>query len=148
MSKRISYKGQIAEGLEQKIKLSTLNGKTGYKIVKFQIMDEAPGVGNEEWVAKVRKTSGSIAPTVDFTDGQVLAVAYSSTAAATGTTSSPQYIIFDNEPFNQDIFVQVADADGGTGKCNFYLELETMALSDTQTTQLTLKNLRAIASRQ
>tara|TARA_Y100000356_G_C11223490_1_gene270551 strand:+ start:372 stop:815 length:444 start_codon:yes stop_codon:yes gene_type:complete len=147
MSKKLSYKGIIAAGLEQKIKLATKEGKTGYQIVKFQIMDEAPGTGNEEWVAKVVKKSGSIASTVDFSDGDMLAVAYSTTAAATGTPSSPQYIIFDNEIFNQDVYVQIADADGGTGSCNFYLELKTVKLSDVESTQLTLKNLRTIASR-
>ena len=35
----------------------------------------------------------------------------------------------------------------GTHETNYYIELETVALSDSQSTQLTLKNLRTIASR-
>ena len=48
MSKTISYRGQLDDGLEDKINLSTIKGKVGYKITKFQIMNYAPGYDNYE----------------------------------------------------------------------------------------------------
>ena len=35
-----SYRGLIADGAQDRIPLHTNDGKTGYKIVKFQIMGE------------------------------------------------------------------------------------------------------------
>ena len=55
-------------------------------------------------------------------------------------------IVFDNEVFNQDIYINTA-ATTGTIPVNYHIELETVALSATESTQLTLKNLRTIASR-
>ena len=48
MSKIISFRGILGEGLEEKIKLSTLKGKIGYKIIKFQVMNSSPGVAHYE----------------------------------------------------------------------------------------------------
>ena len=41
----------------------------------------------------------------------------------------------------------MADADGNTTPANYYIELETMALSDIETTKLTLQSIRTITSR-
>ena len=147
MSKRISYKGQIPVGEQERIRLKTNNGKTGYKIVNFRIIGQKPGVGNAEYVGQIFKTSqsGNVTNFVEFTNSDLLAVSYhkegSGTAEGFETTT-----IFDNEKFNQDIFVTIADASGGTVPCNYYIELETMALSDLESTMLTLQNLRTIAS--
>jgi hypothetical protein len=149
MSKKLSFRGQIPPTQQEKINLATLNGKTGYRITKFQILSKTPGaVGVVEFVTKIysRDQSGSIDANVEFTDGDLLAVAYYQDHTNTDLISSTD-IIFDNEVFNQNIFVTVSDASGGTQPCNYYIELETVALSDIQSTQLTLKNLRTIASR-
>ena len=149
MSKTLSFKGIIASGLEDKLRLATIKGKTGYRITRFDVMDDHPGSTNEEWVVKIYSKSQTAGATgsVDFTEGDMLGVAYlennSSHNYAEGTK-----IIFDNQIFNQDIFVTAIDNVGGSGFCNYYIELETMELSDLQSTQLTLKNLRNIASRQ
>jgi len=150
MSKKLSFKGSIIPGTdEQKIKLSTMNGKRGYKITKFQIFASQPGAtgaGSYEYLCQVfsRKTSPSAV--VDFTNGDLMAVAYLEGNASNQYTDN-QEIIFDNEMTNQDIFVTGVDVGGGTEPVNYYLELETMSLNDTESTQLTLKDLRRIASR-
>ena len=58
-------------------------------------------------------------------------------------------VIFDNAVFNQDLFIYVTDTKGAAGaaQCNYYIELETMPLSDIESTKLTLQSLRNIASR-
>jgi hypothetical protein len=143
----ITFKGQINDGLQEKINLATLNGKTGYKIVKFKIISPSPGTNTCELLAKVfvKDQSGKITNTIDFTDGELLATAYFAIAASTFTTGDS--IIFDSEITNQDMYITVSDNSGNSIATNYFLELETMPLSDIQSTQMTLKNLRSISSR-
>tara|TARA_Y100001938_G_C7811831_1_gene292270 strand:- start:41 stop:496 length:456 start_codon:yes stop_codon:yes gene_type:complete len=151
MSRTISFRGTLDMGTQDRIKLSTLKGKVGYKINKFQIMSTLPGQSGKsvEYVAQIFKTdqTGSITPDVNFTNSDLLAVIHLQDQQASDNPAS-EIIIFDNEVFNQDIFVTMQDADGDTVPGNYYIELETMPLSDLQATQLTLKNLRSIASDQ
>jgi hypothetical protein len=149
MSKTISFRGKIIPGTDaQKINLKTIKGKTGYKIKKFQIISTTPGGGNFEYIFQVYNKNHETETSVDFTDNSTLAVAY--LRGSTGSQDdffNTQTIIFDNAVFNQNIFIAGADGAGGTTACNFYLELETVKLSELESTQLTLKNMRAIASR-
>tara|TARA_Y100000361_G_C11010982_1_gene264320 strand:- start:92 stop:535 length:444 start_codon:yes stop_codon:yes gene_type:complete len=145
MSKKISYKGQIPIGEEERIKLATINGKTGYKITKFQLMSSTPGANKYEYVGKITKVPDTnIGPTVDFTNSDLLAVVYLKGNSGANDAGFDKIIIFDNEKFNQDIFVNITDASGGTTPCNYYIELETMSLSDLESTMLTLKSLRTV----
>ena len=133
-------------GLEEKINLSTINGKTGYRINKFQLMSVSPGTGNVEFVGKITSTPDTnISAEVDFTDGNLMAVCYT----RDGTTNErpfTQLVMFDNMITNQDVFVNITDAGGATTECNYYIELEVMPINDLQATQLTLKSLRSITS--
>ena len=148
MSKKLSFRGRLLDGVQQKIKLSTLNGKTGYKIKKFQTIQVNPGTDSVELICKIysKDQTGSLANSVDFTEGDLLAVAIYNGNAAAFNYPTNETIIFDNEVFNQDIFIYAGDTIA-TADTNFYLELETVKLSDVQSTQLTLKNLRTIAGR-
>ena len=133
-------------GEQDRIKLSTINGKTGYKIKKFQILSQQPGQSNVEFIAKITKTdqTGNITNTVDFTDNDLLAVAYYQDEG--NAARQNETIIFDNQKFNQDIFVNITDGASATTRCNYYIELETMPLSDLEATYLTLQNIRDITS--
>ncbi len=144
MSKKISYKGQLPMGEQDRIRLKTINGKTGYKINKFQVLSQQPGQSNVEFVAKITKTdqTGSITNTVDFTDANLLACVYYQDEG--NAARQNETIIFDNEKFNQDIFVNITDGAGATTPCNYYIELESMPLSDLEATMLTLQNIRTI----
>ena len=102
---------------------------------------------NIEYIGKItKKTDPNITAVVDLTDDNVMAVAYyvdnNSTAVPPNDT-----IIIDNAVTNQDIFVNIVDAAGGSISCNYYIELEKIKLSDIEATQLTLRNLRNVASR-
>ena len=147
MSRTISYRGTLAIGEEDRIRLKTIKGEVGYKINKFQIISTTPGGGNAEFIGKITKvTDPNIGTTVNFTDADLMAVAYLQDHSSSANSAS-EVIIFDNEITNQDMFVNITDAGGETVPCNYYIELETMKLSDIQTTQLTLKNLRTVTSR-
>jgi hypothetical protein len=147
MSKKLSYRGQLPIGEQDRIRLKTKNGKKGYKITKFQIISSAPGTGNFEYVAKIFKDdqTGSITSTINFTDGTLLAAVYNSDSNGWGGNLPDSAIIFDNEIVNQDIFINITDASGATIPCNYFIELEVMDLSDLEATQVTLKSLRTLA---
>ena len=146
MSKKLSFKGILDEGLEDKIRLRTKNGKTGYKIIRFDVIMNTPGAADYETTVKIySKPQGSGSTSIDFSESDLLAVAYLEDGNNYIYPMS-KMVIFDNEIFNQDIFVNTASLTG-TIKVNYYIELETIALSETQSTQLTLKSLRQIASR-
>lgn len=148
MSKKISYKGQLPVGEQDKIRLRTLNGKKGYKITKFEIIGSTPGVANGEYIAKIYNTNqtGSITNTINFTESDLLATCFA--GSSTNNTQIPplQVTIFDNKRFNQDIFIYIVDVSGGTVPCNYYIELDVIDLNDLQATQLTLENIRDITA--
>lgn len=149
MSKTITFRGQLPIGEQDRIRLRTLKGKVGYKITKFQTISSAPNVtAHDEVITKIFKKdqTGSITSTIDFTDSDLLAVAYYEDNDQPAYTAS-QYVIFDNETFNQDIFIYSADVGGGTKPINYYIEIEAMPLSDIESTMLTLKSLRTVTSR-
>ena len=147
MSKIISYKGKLVIGEQHRLQLSTIKGKIAYKIVKFQIMSTLPGQATaQELIGRVftdNRTSNTSA-TVDFTDSTMLATAVTFHSGNTNPTF--EQIIFDNEKTNQDMFITIIDAAGGTIDCNYYLELEAMEISDLEATYLTLQNIRTVAN--
>jgi hypothetical protein len=148
MSKKISFRGNIPDGLQDKINLRTNNGKVGYKITKFQIISNEPATTTAEIVCKIfdKDQSASVGHDVDFTDGNLLAVAYIE-EHSNSTDFGGTNIIFDNKIFNQNIFVTASDGSGGTKSCNYYIELEAMPISDLEATKLTLQSIRTITSR-
>ena len=147
MSKTISFRGTLPIGEQDRIRLKTNNGKVGYRITKFQIITTTPGGATSEMIGQIFKTdqTGNITTTVDFTDSDLLAMAFYQDGATIDNTQNTT-VIFDNEKFNQDIFVNITDASGSTVPGNYYIELEAMSLTDLETTMLTLQSIRQIMS--
>jgi len=139
-----SFRGKIAHSLVDTISLSTKNGSTGYKIVKFQLMAVAPAAQANESIVKVYKipqTSGT--GTIDFNDNTLLAAGFLVENSDARYMVAPT-IIFDNEIFNQDIYVTYFDQDGNNGECNYYIELEQIKLALDENTAATLKDIKNI----
>ena len=147
MSKTLTYKGTLAIGTQDKIKLSTLQGKVGYRLKRFDIMSTAPGTTEEEIVAKIYKNdqTGNITPLVDLTDANILAVVYYQEHNSAAYPPAEK-IIMDKEVFNQDIFVTADSANSSTKPVTYYIEMEAMNISDLEATYLTLQNIRTITS--
>lgn len=148
MSKIKSFRGLLADGGVDTITLHTNTGSTGYRIVKFSLMCKQPGLGNQESVVKIYKipqtgilTSGA---TIDFTDNTMLAAGIFTASTNQKTDPEDLSIIFDNEVFNQDIYVTHTDNEG-TLDINYYIELETVKLDLTENTVATLKDIRNIS---
>ena len=141
-----TYRGMLDDGGQDKIALKTLKGEIGYKIVKFELFPHFPGTADYEAVVKIYKLKQSSVPTssatVNFTDSDTLGV-----TLYTGTsTTAPSSIttIFDQEIFNQDIYI-THTANSGSAAINYYLELEQVKLNDNESTMATLQSLRRFA---
>jgi len=142
MSNRIlSYKGLIQDGEQETILLSTKKGEVGYRIHKFQCMQD--GFGNSEMVIKIFKESqSSINNVIDFSDNRLLAACMiSGSSSGEVNQSMPPTVIFDQEIFNQDIFITAA-VSNSADPTNYYLELEVIKLDESQAMVATLKDIR------
>ena len=145
MSRIISYRGLLANGGQDTINLHTNDGKTGYKVIKFQVIPENPfAAADKELVMKIYKIEQTtIDGVVNFSKNILLAVAiYSdSDGSAAPVTQSSDVVIFDNEIFNQDIYVTYVDKHGSQSG-NYYIELEQVDLTEDQALVAIVKNLR------
>jgi len=138
-----TFRGLLASGGQDRIRLSTIKGKVGYKITKFQVMSKDPGTDTVEGVVKIFKSEQTtINGTINFTDTELLAVCeYHSEASATNPVTTN--IIFDTEMFNQDIYVTSNDAaTTALVDLNYYIELEVIPLDDKGAEYTTVKDLR------
>jgi FlaG/FlaF family flagellin (archaellin) len=137
-----SYRGLLQDGDQERIRLGTNNGKTGYQIIKFQVMGNDPGLVTQESVVMVwKEEQSSVSGVVDFSNSDLLAtglVLLHDSSAYQFTTD----VIFDNQVVNQDIFITHKDVDTGQ-PCNYYLELEVIHLSEMAAEYTILKDLRA-----
>jgi len=140
-----TFRGLIADGGQDTIVLHTNDGSTGYRIVKFNIISNNPTGADVESVVSVWKVSQSTASsTIDFSDNMLLATAFFSNAKAVPNTTI-SVVIFDQEIFNQDIYINVKAGGGGADSMNYYLELEQVKLALDENTVATLKDIRNAA---
>jgi len=136
-----TFRGLLADGGQDRLRLSTIKGKVGYRIVKFQVMTDAPAGAATEHVVKIYKTEqSSTTDTVDFSDSELLGVNVWTNAVGYGFEGT-MGIIFDREIFNQDIYLTQVEATGASA-CNYYLELEVIPLDDKGAEYTTVKDLR------
>ena len=140
-----SFRGLIADNSIDSISLRTNNGSTGYRITKFEIMPQDPGNNDTENVVKIFKIpQTTTSSTIDFSDNTLLAAGYYLSGSAT-TRMQDVTVVFDNEIFNQDIFVTNVDT-ASSGAVNYYIELEQIKLDLSENTVATLKDIRNIKS--
>jgi len=137
-----SFRGMMADDTQQRITLHTNDGKTGYRVVKFQMIAEATGTYDHGFIMKIYKVKQPLPVTalIDFSDQTLLAAGY------IATHENIQYpllsvIVFDTETFNQDIYITCKDIETGQN-CNYYLELEQVSLDLNEATVATLQSIR------
>ena len=136
-----TFRGLIVDGAEDTIVLHTNDGSTGYRIVKFRTIAAAPGSTDSVNVTKIYKVpQSSIVATIDFSDQTLLGVSIN-----TGPTNFDfgldEHVAFDQEIFNQDIYISQKDVKTGES-INYYLELEQVKLDMGENTVATLKDIR------
>ena len=136
-----TFRGLLADGGQDRIRLSTKKGKIGYKIINFQIMGQEPGEGAMEHTMKIFKVQqSSVNNTIDFSDGNLLGMAYLQDDAGAHYPASVQ-VIFEQEIFNQDIFI-TQSGHGYQTAINYYIELEQVKLDVNEAAVATLKDMR------
>ena len=137
-----SFRGKLADSDSNRIRLSTNNGLTGYKIAKFQIMgitENQTSEGSCKIFTVLQDEVTTPTVNVNFDNPTLLAAAlYGDSSASPGNAEAT--IIFDNMIFNQDIFI--AWKDGFANSINYYIELEQVKLSKDEATVATLKDMR------
>ena len=139
-----SFRGLIADGAQERVRLSTNDGLTGYKINKFEIFPHKPGQESVEstvllWKEK-QDTVSTTAVDVDFNAPLLLAAACFHDSSSESNLN-PLYVVFDNETFNQDIYVTHTDTNSAIA-INYYIELEQVKLDLNEATVATLKDMR------
>jgi len=136
-----TFRGLLTDGGQDRLRLSTIKGKVGYKIIKFEIMPELPGAAYYESIVQIwKKEQASAANDINFTDTDLLAAAFFSGDSAAHNFYGPVLVIFDGEMFNQDIYITNQELQ--SGKANYYLELEVIPLNDKGAEYTTVKDLR------
>ncbi len=142
-----SFRGLLADGGQDEIRLERQNANVAYRIVKFQIIGAEPGTEHMEHTVKIYKDKPSaIDNAVDFTDSSLLGLAYIQDSTESGYPSSVD-IIFDNVLFSRNIFVTHEDTVGSQ-PCNYYIELEEVPVSASALIQLKLGTARRIKTRE
>ena len=134
----------MADSTVEKINLSTNDGLTGYSIHKLELM---PIDADEdvESVLKIFATDpGTASNDINFAESTLLAAGV--IRAGTGV-SQPLTVttVFENEKFNQNIFVTLK-GNSYTRDVNYYLELKESKLSLDEQTVATLTNIRNTGS--
>jgi len=136
-----TFRGLLTDGSEDKIRLGTIKGKVGYRIIKFQVMPNTLTASDSVQYIKITKGTYTQTTNVNFSDTDLLAVAIVRIGNLLTEGSLQPSIIFDHEIFNQDIFINLKNLDG-TLSANYYIELEVIPLDDAGAEYTTLKDMR------
>jgi hypothetical protein len=138
-----TFRGKLADDTQDTINLHTNNGLVGYRIKKFQLVSDKPGIGgNAEAICKIyTQQQTAIDGLVDFSDTTLLAVAI--LAQSSDSWISYDTVVFDQMVFNQDVFVTFTDEQGNMAG-NYYIEMEQVMLDLNEATVATLQDIRNI----
>jgi hypothetical protein len=139
-----TFRGLLLDAAQHRIRLSTKQGKIGYRIVNFQLMfvDLATSIKSVVKIFKVKQDS--MTGTIDFSDHNMLACGILSGKADQTAYPEDMLAVFEQEIFNQDIYITHVEV-AGTASINYYLELEVMNLSDNEAAVSTLMDIRSSA---
>jgi len=144
-----TFRGQLTDGGQDTIVLHTNNGATGYQIRKFMMLPESPGDAQQESIVQIWKVQQTTVPTsaanIDFNNQRLLAAGVGYYGAVASNNSQSQTIYFDNEIFNQDIYITHTD-NASNQKINYYIELEQITLDLNENTVATLKDIRNVTT--
>jgi hypothetical protein len=139
-----SFRGLMADASTDVISLHTNTGSTGYRMIKFTVMPNQPFNRDQESIMKVYKIpQGTPDGVVDFSDNTLLAVGIFKGNDTIGSAQTTTKVFFDNEIFNQDLYITCYDAASGES-LNYYFELELVKLDLNENTIATLKDIRNI----
>jgi len=129
MSKIKSFRGKLVHGEQDTIHLSGGDAETGYRIHRFDLMLTDPEANVDLCVKIYSVKQTSVDAIVDFSDDTLLAAGMLWSSASQIYPHDKQ-IVFDQDVFNQDIYITNFDEQFNTGAVNYYLELEEVKMSN------------------
>ena len=136
-----SFRGLLADGAQEKIRIQGPVGAIAWRITKFEVMGNNPGVSTTECIVKIyREEQSSIDGVVNFNDNELLGAALWHDADGSAYPLSYQ-VIFDNALFSRNIWITNTDVDGAFS-CNYYIELEEVKVSQAGMAQLAVAAAR------
>jgi hypothetical protein len=137
-----SFRGNLADGKQQRIRIQGPVGAIAWRITKFQILPLGPGVATQELVCKIfREEQTAVSGTLDFTDDELLGAAIFAQSADSYNTF--ESVIFDNSLFSRNIWITMDDSQNTAGG-NYYLELEEVKVSAAGMAQLAVAAARRV----
>ena len=140
-----TFRGQIAASGQDTIVVHTNTGATGYRIVKFILMPKEPMKADSEHIVKIYKVAQTtVDALVDFSDNTLIGAGQIANADSGYYNTGYDQVFFDNEVFNQDIYITHMDTQGNDDPVNYYIELEQVKLDLSENTVATLKDIRNI----
>jgi len=138
-----SFRGLLGDGGQDEINLERQNVNLAYRITKFQIITELPGVTQVEFIVKVYKEEPTaVDGAINFSDPNLLAAAEYS-ANDNGWTAGSHAVVFDNELFSRNIYVTGIDVNGSYS-VNYYIEIEEVPVNAATLMQLKLAVARKL----
>jgi len=144
-----TFRGLMADDTQDIIRLHTIDGSMGYRIVKFELFPYAPGgsgTNSEHTVQIWTIPQTSIDIVTDFSDQTLLGAGMMAVSASGVANPSVLNVIFDNMTFNQDIFITHKESAASSEPINYYIELEQMKLDLSESTAASLKDIRNVYS--
>lgn len=126
-----SFRGNIADGGQERIYLAGGDGNKGYKIVKLQTIIDEPAAVDSEATLKIYKVKqASATSTINFEDETLLGVSYTRTGSGSSEMTD-DVVIFDSEVVNQDLYITAVEPIS-TRSNNYYIELEEVTMGDAE----------------
>jgi len=140
-----SFRGLLADGGQDKIRIEGATGKIAWRITKFEVLSNAPMLNDLISIVSVwrEKQAAVTATTIDFTIEELLAVGLWMDGDAL-TEPATFHTIFDNALFSRNIYVTNVDA-AGSGSINYYIELEEVKVSAAGMAQLAVAAARRLS---
>jgi len=141
-----SFRGLLADGGQQRIRIQGPVGAIAWRITKLELMPNLPGDGTQESLVKIYREEQDTVPltgaTVDFAEDELLAAAFVG-QTSTGSQYPPvQHVVFDNILFVRNIWITHTEQTGNTNSCNYYIELEEVKVSAAGMAQLAVAAAR------
>ena len=137
-----SFRGLLADGGEDRIRIEGATGEIAWRITKFQALPTTCNVDIESTIKIYRESqAGAIDELIDFRDDELLAGGiYTQHSDAHG---SPEdwTVIFDNALFVRNIYVTLKGVTY-TKSLNYYIELEEIKVGAAGMAQLAIAAAR------
>jgi len=137
-----SFRGLLADGSQERIRIQGATGEIAWRIAKFNILSNDPSANIEHLVQIWREEQDSIVGTIDISDDEWLATVWESG----GGYSRPEnfHPMIGDALFVRNIWV-THNESVGTASCNYYIELEEVKVSAAGMAQLAVAAARRIA---